>query len=1104
MMFLGFCLSSCAGVQTEESQRAYTRDSWLILPFVSSTKDDIGVQNTQAYVETHLRSRGVSRIRQISDLDIKSIADIPKEDLEGIRYVVSGEISKWGFARTVNRKPEVGISLVVIDVKTSKRIWAGQIERQGRSSLPLVASGSVKSLIAGLNLVHANAPPVNSRVPSSVAVANGSRIDASPVMSTAIKIGNVVDQKAVQDKGNIVGKSTALFYGTKPAINIWSQFDRLILEAENITTHELAELKHYGAATFAYLSVGEVGPTRDYASDIDATWVLGENSVWKSKVMDLSNPSWIGFLLQQVDDLHTAGYQGIFMDTLDSYQLYSTTDAKRELQEAGIASFVEQVKSKYPQFQLIANRGFEVLPRIGQHLNALAAESLYASWNNSNETYNEVSANDRTWLLSKLVEAQSKFGMDVISIDYVDPKNKELARAVAANIAEHGFIPWVSNPALDAVGISSLEVLPREILMLFDSRVSGQQAVSEVHRFAATPLEYLGYVPVYHDIATAGIPNSPASGEYAGIVTWTGSKYSVPGVSEFIAKQIERGTPMAIFGSMGFSIDVKLSKAMGIKLNSNINLESSTISMADELIGYERPLPPRLESLGVYARSGGSENQVHLSIKDKNSSISDLVVTGPWGGYAAYPATLDLDVDGSAYWVIDPFAFLEKALKLPRIPMPDITSENGRRLWFSHIDGDALPSWAELPGKQLGAEVIEDRILKKYKYPHTISVVEGEMTSIPATADRRARMRSTMKRIFRMPTVELASHSYSHPYDWEEVKKGFQPGRYNLPIKGYEYSAEREVSGSVRFINEQLAPANKKVEVFLWSGEAVANVEAIAETYRIGIANLNGGNTTISKAKNTLTAVSPNAIITDKYVQPLAPIMNENIYTNNWLGPFDGFRRVIETLELTDSPRRLKPVNIYYHFYAGTKAASIRSMEEVYKWADMQETFPLYASEYARKVPGFRNAGVARYLDGSWKVSRLGSVRSLRVLDQQSWPVLQGSKGVVGARSLHDGVYIHTDGNDELIFRTSNRRPWLPYLTSSNAAVENWDNTGPSLKFRLRGHVPVVLDIGGIDGARCSVQSGGKFIQGVRTVKNTLRFKFENKDTGNAVLNCQA
>ena len=91
-------------------------------------------------------------------------------------------------------------------------------------------------------------------------------------------------------------------------------------------------------------------------------------------------------------------------------------------------------------------------------------------------------------------------------------------------------------------------------------------------------------------------------------------------------------------------------------------------------------------------------------------------------------------------------------------------------------------------------------------------------------------------------------------------------------------------------------------------------------------------------------------------------------------GPFYGFRRVIDYFRFTDSPRRLKPIGIYYHFYSGTKAAAIKALHDVYAWAREQETFPVWASEYAAAVRGFEEASLARRLDGRWLFRDLGAL----------------------------------------------------------------------------------------------------------------------------------
>ena len=289
----------------------------------------------------------------------------------------------------------------------------------------------------------------------------------------------------------------------------------------------------------------------------------------------------------------------------------------------------------------------------------------------------------------------------------------------------------------------------------------------------------------------------------------------------------------------------------------------------------------------------------------------------------------------------------------------------------------------------------------------------------------------------------------------------------------------------------------------LWSGDAVPLAEALSIVSKYGLVNMNGGNTTITRANPTVASISPNARTVDDWVQVYAPIMNENVFTNEWSGPFDGFRRVIETLEMTNYPRRMKPMNVYYHFYAGTKKASLRSLEEIYDWSLQQEIFPVVASEYIVKVPHFRSAGIARYLDGRWKVSGLGPIKSLRTLKDNSWPDLASSQYLIGAKKSHDATYIHTNGANTITFRMKSTRPQSPHLVSANAKISHWnrreDNT---ISTSLTGALPIVIELNG-DKTYCQMNAGGKTVRGQLTDQGNTRFNFTSKETGDAVIDCK-
>lgn len=147
-----------------------------------------------------------------------------------------------------------------------------------------------------------------------------------------------------------------------------------------------------------------------------------------------------------------------------------------------------------------------------------------------------------------------------------------------------------------------------------------------------------------------------------------------------------------------------------------------------------------------------------------------------------------------------------------------------------------------------------------------------------------------------------------------------------------------------------------------------------------------------------------------------------NVYTNDWTGPFYGFTRLIETLQLTDHPRRLKPANIYYHTYSASKPASIEALHKVYQYALAQPHTAIYGSEYIEKVLDWEDLAIARdlrqtdplALSQNWLLVGEGSVRSFR-LPKASKLDLQHSKNLAGSSLLHDGLYLHTsDARSEI------------------------------------------------------------------------------------------
>jgi len=247
--------------------------------------------------------------------------------------------------------------------------------------------------------------------------------------------------------------STAFYYGTHPPIDKLVLFDRVVVEAENLTISERKSLIRGGVETFAYVSLGEVNRTRQWFDEIQKNWIRGENNDWNSVVIDLNNREWHRYLIEKrLLPLWNRGYHGFFLDTLDSYMTFSAGQDRKE-QRQGLVDLITSIHRRFPGVKLILNRGFEVIPNVFQFIDGVVAESLFQRWNPVNKEYVEVPKGDRDWLLSQLNRISAEHQLPVTVIDYLPNSAVELSQSTAKKIEKLGFSAWISVPELDSVSV---------------------------------------------------------------------------------------------------------------------------------------------------------------------------------------------------------------------------------------------------------------------------------------------------------------------------------------------------------------------------------------------------------------------------------------------------------------------------------------------------------------------------------------------------------------------------------------------------------------------------------------------------------------------------
>jgi hypothetical protein len=880
-------------------------------------------------------------------------------------------------------------------------------------------------------------------------------------------------------KSHAAEPSVAFFYAPNAPVDELKAFDIVVVEPDSGISPS-----SYGrgqSELFAYVSLGETSPNRGYAKGLGKGWVIGKNSAWGSMVMDSSNPDWRRFFLDRViAPLWEAGYRGFFFDTMDSYQLAVKPD-RFPAMEAGITTIIRDIGKRFPGARLILNRGFEVIDGLRSEVFAVAAESLFSGYSPA-RGYHEVAADDRAWLMGRLNHVRS-MGIPVISIDYAPPGMRKQARETAEKIRSLGFIPWVTDKELSSLGVGSVEVVPRKIVGLYDGSEGSDPVYTNIHRFAVMPLNYMGYTVELHDMRKP-LPAMILEGRYAGVVAWPNSDRSAAaGFTDWFSRAVREGVKVVFLENFGVSPDALPAEA-GIEVPSMApGKPPIRVLEKDAMMGFEAPPLPQADSFQPVRLKLGKPL---LRVMDSEGKISEPAGITPWGGYVLSPFVLAPEVMERTAWVVDPFSFFREALRLPDIPAPDTTTENGARLLLSHVDGDGFESRAEWPGGAYAGEELRRRVLEKYRIPATISVISGIIAPNGLYPRRSAELEDLAREIYRLPWVEAASHTFSHPFRWNEMEGEDSAEGASLRIPGYTFSLDAEIGGSLDYINSRLLPKGKKAAVFLWSGDCTPGAAAIAATYRQGVGNMNGGLTLITGSYRSLTAVAPLGVDKGGWFQVFAPNQNENVYTDLWQGRYHGYQRVMETFRMTDSPRRLKPVNIYYHFYSATKEASLKALDKVYSWAVSARLNAVFSSEYIDKVIDFNRTVVARKGDG-WLIRNSGSMRQLRIPATLGYPDMGGGLNVAGYNDLLGERYVHLGPGGEAELRLTVDSGKEPYISRVNGALKKLSRDGRGMEFTLAGRTSMELSLA--NAGNCSLFRGNETITPLSALSGSLTYR---------------
>jgi hypothetical protein len=225
----------------------------------------------------------------------------------------------------------------------------------------------------------------------------------------------------------------------------------------------------------------------------------------------------------------------------------------------------------------------------------------------------------------------------------------------------------------------------------------------------------------------------------------------------------------------------------------------------------------------------------------------------------------------------------------------------------------------------------------------------------------------------------------------------------------FHFDLDQEIRGSI-LAAEELAPEDKHATLYLWSGGAEPFEAAVAATRRLGLRNLNGGDSRFDPDFPSISYLSPISRLAGAERQIYAGDANDYIFITDGDGRDHGFLHLDETVKRTENPRRLKPINVYYHMYAGEHPAQLAAVRHHLDAARQGAVTPITASHYAAIADGFFSTEITALGDLSWLVQHRGALQTVRFDDAASLAVdFTRSVGVIGQHRKDATLYIALD-----------------------------------------------------------------------------------------------
>ncbi|MFT3784859.1 MAG: endo alpha-1,4 polygalactosaminidase [Tepidisphaeraceae bacterium] len=255
-------------------------------------------------------------------------------------------------------------------------------------------------------------------------------------------------------------KNFYCYYGAGN-VEALSHYDVVILHSPQMDRKDIARLKQQGVVTIGYISVGEDDQLRvgdGTGPDGKASWYFDldhdnqpdKNGIWNSYFANTNDPKWRADRVAEVRRLITEdGYDGIFLDTIDTVQRYTDT-------VPGMVQLVRDFRTAFPDMPIVLNQGLDILDKTGPLADAVMLESFTVSYDFAEKKYIRNVPSSLDWhtvrvnrFLAPHLAKDPSF--KVLILDYAAPTDIEAIQMSADRAASFGYLWAVAPIFLDKV-----------------------------------------------------------------------------------------------------------------------------------------------------------------------------------------------------------------------------------------------------------------------------------------------------------------------------------------------------------------------------------------------------------------------------------------------------------------------------------------------------------------------------------------------------------------------------------------------------------------------------------------------------------------------------